>query len=316
MDVETLRWFQLVADGTTVTEVAELFQVSQPGVSRALARLEKEVGSPLLLRRGRMLRATHAGTVFKRHVDAALHDLDDGLAAVDELIDPETGSVSVAFQLSLGAWLVPDLVDTFRRDHARVRFRLHSSDDARGSMVLADGQLDLELTARRPTEEGVGWEHLFTQPLVLAVSAGPSARRAHRGPAGRRSPTRTSSCSAPPGSCVRRPTGLCREAGFTPRSAFESDDLAVVRGFVAAGLGVAVVPADGFAPGETYGRERHLRIADAGRAPRGRHGLAVGTPAAAFGRAVPSPRDRPRSPREGRGATDGSQGVLCIDDRP
>ena len=57
---------------------------------------------------------------------------------------------------------------------------------------------------------------------------------------------------------------LCRAAGFTPRSAFESDDLAVVRGFVAAGLGVAVVPADGFSPGETHGRERHLRIADAG----------------------------------------------------
>ena len=91
------------------------------GVSRALARLEKEVGSPLLLRRGRMLRPTHAGSEFKRHIDAALHDVDDGLAAVDELIDPETGSVSIAFQLSLGAWLVPDLVDTFRRDHPRVR---------------------------------------------------------------------------------------------------------------------------------------------------------------------------------------------------
>src|SRR3954462_8793080 len=108
MDVDTLRWFQLVADGTTVTEVAELYQVSQPGVSRALARLEKEVGSPLLLRRGRMLRSTHAGAVFKRHVAAALHDVDDGLAAVDQLIDPETGSVAIAFQLSLGAWLVPD----------------------------------------------------------------------------------------------------------------------------------------------------------------------------------------------------------------
>ena len=170
MDVQSLRWFQLVADGATVTEVAELHMVSQPGVSRALARLEEEVGSPLLLRSGRMLRATHAGMVFKRHVDAALHSFDDGLAAVEQLIDPETGSVSIVFQLSLGTWLVPDLVDTFRSDHPRVRFRLHSSDDARGSMVLADSHLDLELTARRPTEEGVSWEHLFTQPLVLAVS--------------------------------------------------------------------------------------------------------------------------------------------------
>ena len=170
MDVQSLRWFQLVADGATVTEVAELHMVSQPGVSRALARLEQEVGSPLLLRSGRLLRTTHAGAVFKRHVDAAMHSFDDGLAAVEQLIDPETGSVSIVFQLSLGAWLVPDLVDTFRRDHPRVRFRLNSSDDARGSMVLADSHLDLELTARRPTEEGVSWEYLFTQPLVLAVS--------------------------------------------------------------------------------------------------------------------------------------------------
>lgn len=263
MDVATLRWFQLVADGTTVTEVAELYQVSQPGVSRALARLEKEVGSPLLLRRGRMLRSTHAGAVFKRHVDAALHDVDDGLAAVDELIDPETGSVSIAFQLSLGAWLVPDLVDTFRRDHARVRFRLHSSDDARGSMVLADGHLDLELTARRPTEEGVRWEHLFTQPLVLAVSL--DHRLAERTEVALDEVADDDFVMLRPSWELRAQTDrLCREAGFSPRSAFEADDLAVVRGFVAAGLGVAVVPADGFAPGETHGRERHLRIGDAG----------------------------------------------------
>jgi LysR family transcriptional activator of glutamate synthase operon len=262
MDVDTLRWFQLVADGTTVTEVAELYQVSQPGVSRALARLEKEVGSPLLLRRGRMLRSTHAGAVFKRHVDAALHDVDDGLAAVDQLIDPETGSVAIAFQLSLGAWLVPDLVETFRRDHARVRFRLHSSDDARGSMVLVDGHLDLELTARRPTEEGVRWEHLFTQPLVLAVSL--DHRLAERTEIALDEVADEDFVMLRPSWELRAQTDhLCREAGFTPRTAFEADDLAVVRGFVAAGLGVAIVPADGFAPGETHGRERHLRITDA-----------------------------------------------------
>ena len=79
MDTEALRWFQQVADGVTVTEVAELDMVSQPGVSRALARLEREVGTPLLQRSGRLLRTTRAGAVFKRHVDALLHALDDGL---------------------------------------------------------------------------------------------------------------------------------------------------------------------------------------------------------------------------------------------
>ena len=263
MDVDALRWFQLVVDGATVTEVAELHMVSQPGVSRALARLEREVGSPLLVRHGRLLRPTHAGAVFKRHLDNALHSFDDGLAAVEQLIDPETGSVSIVFQLSLGAWLVPDLVDTFRRDHPRVRFRLNSSDDALGSMVLADSHLDLELTARRPTEEGVSWEPLFTQPLVLAVSL--EHRLADRTEVSLDEVAEEEFVMLRPSWELRAQTDeLCRAAGFTPRSAFESDDLAVVRGFVAAGLGVAVVPADGFSPGETYGRERHLGITDPG----------------------------------------------------
>jgi DNA-binding transcriptional LysR family regulator len=58
-----------------------------------LARLEREVGTPLLRRSGRVLRMTQAGSAFKRHVDALLHQLDDGLAAVSQLVDPETGAV-------------------------------------------------------------------------------------------------------------------------------------------------------------------------------------------------------------------------------
>jgi LysR family transcriptional regulator, transcription activator of glutamate synthase operon len=103
MDVDTdaLRWFQQVADGTTVTEVSDLGAVTQSGVSCALGRLEAETGTPLLRRSGRTLRMTHAGTVFKRHVDALLHQIDDGMAAASQLIEPETGTVALAFQQSL-----------------------------------------------------------------------------------------------------------------------------------------------------------------------------------------------------------------------
>ncbi len=208
---------------------------------------------------------------------------------------------------------MPDLVDTFRSDHPRVRFRLHSSDDARGSMVLADSHLDLELTARRPTEEGVSWEHLFTQPLVLAVSL--------EHPLADRTEVRLEEV-ADDDFVMLRPSwelrgqtdGLCREAGFTPRSAFEADDLAVVRGFVAAGLGVAVIPADGFSPGETFGRERHLRITDVGAHRE------VGMAWPSERRLLPSaelfrlPRDRPRAAREGRGAA--YRGTPRVLDRP
>ena len=87
------------------------------------------LGAPLLRRSGRVLRLTHAGAVFKPHLDAMLHNLDDGIAAVSQLIDPDTGVVALAFQQSLGTWLVPDLVRSFRTAHPRVRFLLTQSRD-------------------------------------------------------------------------------------------------------------------------------------------------------------------------------------------
>lgn len=260
METEVLRWFQLVADGATVTEVAELHQVSQPGVSRALARLDEEVGVPLLHRSGRVLRLTYAGSVFKRHVDATMHRLDDGLAAVSQLVDPETGIVSVAFQPSLGTWLVPSLIAEFGQASPHVGFRLHHSNDALGSMVVG-GRIDMEFTCRRVDDPSVHWERLQTQPLCLAVPAD------HR-LAGEEEASMSQTAEEPFVMLQRswelrsRSEELCAAADFSPTVAFEADDLPVVHGFVAAGLGVAVVPSTGTEPGPGPMGERLLRLTD------------------------------------------------------
>ena len=264
VDVEALRWFGQVAEGMTVTEVAQVHGVSQPGVSRALARLEAEVGTPLLHKTGRVLRPTYAGAVFKRHVDAAIHNLDDGLGAVSELVDPRTGTVSLAFQLSLGTWLVPDMIEAFREEYPRVQFRLEQSHDALGSSLVAGGRIDLEFTSRRPRNPAVRWQRLFAQPLFLAVP------RRHR-LAGRSEVSLSDAASEDfvmlrPSWELRALTDeLCRGAGFEPRVAFEVDDLPVVHGFVAAGLGVAIVPASEGEP-QPKGRAaaKLVRLADPG----------------------------------------------------
>jgi LysR family transcriptional activator of glutamate synthase operon len=244
MDMETdaLRWFQQVAEGTTVTEVSEEAAVTQSGVSRALARLEAEVGAPLLRRSGRTLRVTHAGAVFKRHADALLRELDDGIAAVSQLIEPGTGTVALAFQQSLGTWLVPDLVRTFRAGHPNVSFRLTQVRDELQSAALDGGQADLEIGTRRPDGPAVHSRPVAVEPLRLALP------RDHRlGGRPRMALADVSGepfISLRPASALRKLTDdLCQQAGFRPAVVFEGDDLSTVRGFVAAGLGVAIVPA-------------------------------------------------------------------------
>jgi LysR family transcriptional activator of glutamate synthase operon len=266
MDMETdaLRWFQQVADGTTVTEVSEVEAVTQSGVSRALARLEAEAGTPLLRRSGRILRMTHAGAIFKRHVDAMLHQLDDGLAAVSQLIEPDTGTVALAFQHSLGTWLVPDLVGSFRAAHPDVRFQLTQVRDELNFAALDDGNADLEIGTRRYQDPATATRPLAREPLRLALL------RDH--PLAGRERIRLADVSEEPFvslrpiSALRKLTDdLCEQAGFRPSVVFEGDDLSTVRGFVAAGLGVAILPAPrAGSPESAAGPVHYGEIADPG----------------------------------------------------
>lgn len=260
MDSEVLRWFQMVAEGATVTEVSDLEPVTQSGVSRALARLETQVGTPLLQKSGRTLRMTPAGEVFKPYVDRMLEQLAGGLDAVAQFVSPETGTVSIAFPQSLGSWLVPDLVRSFRAGHPGVGFHLtHVRDELHG-LPLDGGAADLEIGARRfrtgpeamrPGDLAVRTRQIADEPLRLALP-GDHRLAAAEGLASIRAAggIRLADVAGEPFIALR-PTsalrnlgdGLCARAGFRPKVVFEGDDLSNVRGLVAAGLGVAIVPA-------------------------------------------------------------------------
>ncbi len=241
MDTDSLRWFAEVADGVTVTEVSELARTSQPGVSRALARLEAEVGTSLLRRSGRTLRMTHAGTAFKHHVDALIHQLDDGLAAVQQIIDPETGTVTLAYEPWLGSWWVPSLVAEFRGVHPGVRFDLRPKRAESVTTVRSRGDVDLEFSTLRPSSVSVGWHRVAREPLSVAVA--PDHRLTSRDEVVLADLSEESFVAPGEGSLLREVTDeMCDQAHFEPEVAFQCEGLEAIRGFVAAGLGIAIIP--------------------------------------------------------------------------
>jgi LysR family transcriptional regulator, transcription activator of glutamate synthase operon len=259
MDTEVLRWFQQVADGVTVTELSQLERLTQPGVSRALARLEDEVGTPLLYRSGRRLRLTRAGSVFRRHVDTLLHELDDGIAALAQAVDPEAGTVSLGFPLTLGTWLVPDLLRQFRADHPGIGFELRQRRDEQLAATSADDRAELDISTLRPASGEWEWRLLLVEPLRLAVAA------TH--PLARRADVSLADLGDEPfivlrvGSHLRMISDeLFADAGIRPSTALESPDVPTAYGLVAAGLGVAIVP-EPKRPEETV---RYLSISDDG----------------------------------------------------
>ncbi|MBY8868872.1 LysR family transcriptional regulator [Streptomyces sennicomposti] len=241
MDLQVLRSFQAVAEGMTVTEAAAQARITQPALSRALRRLEEEVGAELLQRVGRLLRPTPAGRVFKEYVDAALDSYDRGRRAVAEVVDPEAGVVSLAFLHTLGTWLVPKLVTGFRRTLPHVRFELHQHEENGLVQHLLDATADLVITSGDPGHPLITWRRLLVEPLWLAVPTG--HRLAGRGRVRLAEVAEEPFILLKPGYGLRSVTEtLCREAGFTPLVGFEGEEVHTLRGLVAAGLGVSLIP--------------------------------------------------------------------------
>ncbi|WP_241787770.1 LysR family transcriptional regulator [Streptomyces sp. PRh5] len=250
-DVEAESWaaaltprlaqFAAVARHEHVTRAAQELGVPQSTLSRAMVRLEEDLGVSLFARRGRTVALTPAGRTFLRSVERALAEVDRAAESVRADADPAAGRVSFGFLHTLGTETVPGLIRSFRVDHPRVRFQLVQNYGEAMIERMRAGGLDLCLTSPVPDAPDLVARRLDEQRLRLVV---PDDHRL----AGRRRVRLAEAASElfvtlEPGYGLRRITdALCAEAGFTPRIAFEGEEAETLRGLVAAGLGVALLP--------------------------------------------------------------------------
>src|SRR5438128_2585190 len=102
MEIAQLKWFLQVAEGHTVTAAAEELHVSQPALSRGLARLEHELGAPLFDRVGRVLRLNSNGEALLDAARRAVNALDTAARTIGKAADPTSGTVRLAFLNTLG----------------------------------------------------------------------------------------------------------------------------------------------------------------------------------------------------------------------
>ncbi|MFJ7723917.1 LysR family transcriptional regulator, partial [Rhodococcus erythropolis] len=125
MLTEDLEWFVVLAETQQVTATADLTHLSQPTLSRKLARLERQIGVTLFDRQGRRLELNRYGEILYRHARIALRALDAAQTEIQSLASPESGTVRLDFLHSFGTWLVPHMLRGYRVEHPGVRFELH-----------------------------------------------------------------------------------------------------------------------------------------------------------------------------------------------
>ena len=241
MELNQLEYFKTLAHINHFTQAAQSIAVSQPALSRSIAKLESELGVPLFDRVGKSIKLTQYGQTFLVHVERALQEISNGKQAIANLSEPDQGVVNLSFLHSLGSYLVPVLLSKFRKQYPKIKFSLYQNNSALLTNELIDGEIDLCLCSTLMTTETLGWFSLCAEELFVVVPA-----KHHLA---KRKSINLSEISHEPFITFKPMYGLrlladqfFETASIRPKITFEGDEIMTVAGLVDANLGVALIP--------------------------------------------------------------------------
>ena len=255
MELRHLRYFIAVAEECHFGRAAERLHMAQPPLSQQIRQLEQEVGTALLERTTRRVELTPAGALFLDRARGILDAVHGATTDAERAARGEIGRLSIGFTGTATYELLPTVAKKVREELPDVQLELH------GEMLtpaqvngLRDGTLDVGFLRPPLRAADINVRTIRKEPLVAVL------------PLGHKLATRS---SVPLPALADDPfigypsqfrsvmqeavDDACRKAGFRPRVIQECHETATLVSFVAAGLGVALVP----------GSVRHLQITGA-----------------------------------------------------
>lgn len=264
MELRHLRYFVAVAEELNFTRAAARLHIGQPPLSMQIRDLEGEIGVRLFERTQRRVALTPAGQNFLEHAYRILANVGEAVADAQRAARGELGELRVGFTSSLPFTdLLPDALHAYRARYPAVRLHLREMFTPEQFSAIARGELDVGFVrlqgGRAP--DGITLREVARNPLRLVVNVG--HRLAAGGPVAFADLRDEDFISFPADVGTDLPAvlrGLCRQAGFEPRIVQTAREATTQIGLVAAGLGIAILPA----PLETVrmARVRYVAITD------------------------------------------------------
>ncbi len=243
MELHQLRYAESVGRHLHFTRAAEELNVAQPSVSQQIRKLEAELGVPLFHRMKRRVALTEAGALFLPRARAMLQLLDEARAEVHELSGMRRGTLSVGAPPSVGTHLIPAAISAFSRQQPGIALTFREGGSRTLVTLLQDGELDLAVVIQPVRNPALTTMPLMKEELLLAVP------RDH--PLAKRESVDLTELRDEPFVMLRegaydlrdQTIVACRRAGFTPRVGLDGGEMDSVPRFVAAGLGITILPA-------------------------------------------------------------------------
>jgi DNA-binding transcriptional LysR family regulator len=241
MDCDQLRAFVTLAREKRFTVAAKRLGTTQPTLSRRVQQLERELGSRLVVRGPAGVVLTGAGERFLPQAENAVASIDAGVSALGELATEPRGVVAIGAQHTIGAYVLPAILATFRERYPLVRLRVVDALPPVLEERLARGEIDLAILNLPVRRLDLTAQKLWQEDYVVAVPPG------HRFASARRAIALADTAGEPLVVIPGVPATAALEAASAERGreanvVVEVDNLETARRMVQNGLGIALLP--------------------------------------------------------------------------
>lgn len=245
MELRHLRYFVAVAEALSFTRAAVQLHLAQPSLTRQIKDLEAEIGVLLFHRSRKRISLTQEGESFLQDARRLVAECAQSVLAVQRLSRGEADQLNIGYVANVYHNLLPVTLGAFRKACPRTALNLFDMTSAEQYRALDERKIDLGFVCfqTRPAVSDLQWTCVGHDVIMAAVAAGsPLAKKAKVdlkdlepmffvGMSERAYPRRNEWI-----------IDACRKAGFTPRILQEADREPAVISFVAADLGVALLP--------------------------------------------------------------------------
>jgi DNA-binding transcriptional LysR family regulator len=248
-DFRQLRYFVAVAEELSFTRAAQRLHISQPPLSQQIQALEQDLGARLLERNKRNVSLTEPGRLFLEQARQILDHAEEARQRVAEAAAGFSGELRLAYTVSVSFHpALPQTLLRFGRNAPNVRLRLSEMYTEPQFSALRAGQIDVGFVRSEPAHEvdarALRLQVIDREPLLLALPAGhplASRRRLRMGDvAGEAFVAQPRELAA---TLYDRLVQLAAKSDFHPQIRQHAQQLNGLLALVAAGIGLALVPA-------------------------------------------------------------------------
>jgi LysR family transcriptional regulator, hydrogen peroxide-inducible genes activator len=173
MEMHQIRYFLAVCETLNFTRAAEQCNVTQPALTRAIQKLEEELGGLLFRRERHLTHLTDLGRLMQPQLEQVWRQTETAKTTAKSFLKLEDAALNVGLMCTIGPLRGIGFLNTFRRDHPGIDVTLLEGVPRKLGELLAEGSLDVAVMAQPGSfDERCDVHPLYREHFVLAFPPG------------------------------------------------------------------------------------------------------------------------------------------------